>query len=49
MKLSEVHSSAVNDEGDPSVVRTGGQRSAVILDPTGTVRAFGSGSIPRRG
>ena len=35
MKLSavaEVHSSAVDDEGDPSVILTIGQRSAVVLD-----------------
>ena len=30
--VAEVHSSAVDDEGDPSVVRTSRQRSAVILD-----------------
>ena len=56
--LAEGHSSAVDDEGDPSVIRTSRQRSAVVLDPqrrrvapgedvcTGTVRAFGYGSIP---
>ena len=36
MKLSavaEVHSSAIDDEGDPSVVHTSRQRRAVILDP----------------
>ena len=31
--VAEVHSSAVDDEGDPSIVRTSRQRSAVILDP----------------
>ena len=32
--VAEVHSSAVNDEGDPLVVRTSRQRSAVVvLDP----------------
>ena len=31
--VAEVHSSAVDDEGDPSVVRANGQRSAVVLDP----------------
>ena len=31
--VAEVHSSVVDDEGDRSVVRTGRQRSAVILDP----------------
>ena len=30
--VAEVHSSAVDDEGDPSAVRTSRQRSAVILD-----------------
>ena len=36
MKLSaiaEVHSSAIDDEGDPSVIRTCRQRSAFVLDP----------------
>ena len=31
--VAEVHSSAVDDEGDPSVVCANGQRSAVVLDP----------------
>ena len=31
--VAEVHSSAVDDEGDPSVVRTSRQRSAVNLEP----------------
>ena len=31
--VAEVHSSAVDDEGDPSVVHTSRQQSAVILDP----------------
>ena len=31
--VAEVHSSTVEDEGDPSVVCTSRQRSAVILDP----------------
>ena len=31
--VAEVHSSAVDDEGDPSVIRTIGQRSVVVLDP----------------
>ena len=33
MAIAEVHSSAVDDEGDPSVVCASGQRSAVVLDP----------------
>ena len=31
--VAELHSSAVDDEGDPSVVCANGQRSAVVLDP----------------
>ena len=31
--VAEVHSSADNIEGDPSIIRTSGQRSAVVLDP----------------
>ena len=31
--VAEVHSSAVDDEGDPSVVRASRQRNAVVLDP----------------
>ena len=31
--VAEVHSSAVNIEGDPSIIRINGQRSAVVLDP----------------
>ena len=44
MKLSavvEVHSSVVDDEGDPSVIRTSRQRSAVILDPMAASRKDG--------
>ena len=33
LAVAEVHSSAVDDEGDPSVVRASRQRSAVVLDP----------------
>ena len=29
--VAEVHSSAVDDEGDPLVVRTSRQRSAVVV------------------
>ena len=36
--VAEVHSSAVDDEGDPSVVRTSRQRSAVVLDPMAASR-----------
>ena len=39
--VAEVHSSAVDDEGDPSVVRTSRQRSAVILDPMAARRKDG--------
>ena len=31
--VAEVHSSTVDDEGDPSVVRANGHRSTVVLDP----------------
>ena len=31
--VAEVHSSAVDIESDPSVIRTSRQRSAVVLDP----------------
>ena len=31
--IAEVHSSAVDDEGDPLVIRTSRQRSAVVSDP----------------
>ena len=31
--VAEVHSSAVDDDGDPSVICTSRQRSAVVLDP----------------
>ena len=44
MKFSAVamlHSSAVDDEGDPSVVCTSRQRSAVILDPMAVPRKDG--------
>ena len=36
--VAEVHSSAVDDEGDPSVIRTIGQQSAVVLDPMAASR-----------
>ena len=36
--VAEVHSLAVDDEGDPSVIRTIGQRSAVVLDPMAASR-----------
>ena len=36
--VAEVHSSAVDDEGNHSVVRTSRQRSAVILDPMAAPR-----------
>ena len=36
--VAEVHSSAVVDEGDPSVIRTSRQRSAVVLDPMAASR-----------
>ena len=39
--VAEVHSSAVDDEGDPSVVRTSRQRSTVILDPMAAPRKDG--------
>ena len=39
--VAEVHSSAVDDEGDPSVVRTSRQRSAVSLDPMAAPRKDG--------
>ena len=39
--VAEIHSSAVDDEGDPSVVRTNRQRSAVILDPMAAPRKDG--------
>ena len=44
MKLSaviEVHSSAVDDEGNPSLVRTSRQRSAVVFDPRAASRKDG--------
>ena len=31
--VAEVHSSAVDIEGEPSIIGTDGQRSAVVLDP----------------
>ena len=39
--VAEVHSSAVDDEGNHSVVRTSRQRSAVILDPMAAPRKDG--------
>ena len=39
--VADVHSSAVDDEGDPSAVRTSRQRSAVILDPMAAPRKDG--------
>ena len=39
--VAEVHSSDIDDEGDPSVVRTSRQRSAVILDPMAAPRKDG--------
>ena len=39
--VAEVHSSAVDDEGDPSVVCTSRQRSAVILDAMAAPRKDG--------
>ena len=39
--VAEVHSSAVDDEGDTSVVHTSRQWSAVILDPMAAPRMDG--------
>ena len=36
--FAEVHSSAVDYEGDPSVVHTSRQRSAVVFDPMAVSR-----------
>ena len=36
--VAEVHSSAIDDEGDPSVIRTSRQWSAVVLDPMAAPR-----------
>ena len=33
LAFAEVHSSAVDIEGEPSIICTDGQRSAVVLDP----------------
>ena len=33
LAVAEVHSSAVDIEGEPSIIGTDGQRSAVVLDP----------------